>query len=400
MIDRAMGRCEGLPTSLLDASLREEALALLLELIRTPSMNPPGNEDRIAEVIEAFLSRHGIEAERIPLEAGRSSIVARIQGSRQGSVVLCGHLDTVRADDAAWHAPPLEPRVEGGRVQGLGAADMKGGLVVMLLIARLVAERRLRPSHALTLVFTADEEGGYRGAETVARSGRLDDAKLLVILEPTDGEVYLGQKGELWIEVTFSGAEAHGSCPELGASAILSASAFCTTLTDAVSRLPEVPERGRTTLNIGTFHGGRRVNIVPDRASVSLDLRVVTREDRSRVLQLVERLADEAARSHGTSFTRRILHDSVPIISEAAHPAVRGFLARLAEVSNRSPNPRIAPYATDAVAIVPTLGIPVILFGPGHIAQAHRPDEYLALDSLFRTAEQLAHILDFSDESG
>ncbi|RLE40069.1 M20 family peptidase, partial [Candidatus Acetothermia bacterium] len=105
-----------------------EVVELTRELIRIPSMNPPGGEDQIADFVRGILEDAGIDSVRIPLEKGRSSVVARIPGKNSGSVVLCGHLDTVRADEREWSHSPFAAELEGDRIYGLGAADMKSGV--------------------------------------------------------------------------------------------------------------------------------------------------------------------------------------------------------------------------------------------------------------------------------
>lgn len=131
-----------------------------------------------------------------------------------------------------------------------------------------------------------DEEREYRGAQMLTERGFFDDAEFLIVAEPTDGKAFIGEKGELWIRVRFSGRAAHGSTPELGVSALLPTAAFCTQIANAATELKEIKGRGRSTLNIGRFTSGWQVNIVPDRAEVELDFRVISEKDKERVLEL------------------------------------------------------------------------------------------------------------------
>ena len=355
---------------------------LAQDLIRIPTHNPPGNEERIAQFAGERLRDAGLDPRLVPLEPGRSSVVARVSGKDPGCLVLCGHLDTMPANPEAWHIPPLEGRIEGGRLWGLGAADMKGAVAVLMGVASQLARSETVPPSDVVLVLTADEEFGYRGAASVAESGLIDDADLVVIAEPTAGHVYTGQKGELWVEVVFSGEEAHGSTPEAGASAILPAARFCTRLQGEVSALPEARDLGRTTLNIGRFLGGRQVNIVPGRAEVQLDVRVVRPEDRDAVLGLIDRIGAEEAAASGTAFKGKVLSYHPPIVTASDTPAALRLRRIVASVTGREPGTGISPFSTDAVSIVPRLGVPVLVYGPGDIAQAHRPDESIALEDL------------------
>jgi succinyl-diaminopimelate desuccinylase len=379
----------------IDERVRQETVALAQSLVRIPSANPPGGEHEIAVFLRDLLARDGIEARLIPLEEGRSSLLARIPGEEPGSLVLCGHLDTVAADDEGWSVPPFGGEVRGGRLYGRGTADMKGGVAVLVTVVRLVAAGRLRPRKDVVLTLTADEEGAYRGAALLATSGLGDDAELLLIAEPTGGEVYVGEKGELWVDAHFCGEAAHGSVPEMGRSAVLPACAFALRLVQAVAALPSGTGEGRTSLNVGEFRGGWRVNVVPDRAEVRLDFRVLADEDRIHSLDLVDRLGQEEAERAGVSFSSRVVSYQPPIASDSRHPWVQRFLAA-AGVSPEEAGR--APFCTDAVALLPRLQVPLVIYGPGTIGQAHRPDEYVELASLYAALETLARFLD--DEEG
>ncbi len=374
----------------------EETIALTRSLVRIRSTNPPGNEEEIARYIRDYLYESGLEAELVPLEPGRSSLLGRLPGRERGSIVLCGHLDTVAVEeDEPWTKPPFEALIEGERLYGRGAADMKGGVAVILQAAKLIAARcnlqgrSLRKT--LLLALTADEEQGYRGAEMLAERGLLVDAEFMVVAEPSDGHVLIGEKGELWLRVRFLGRAAHGSSPELGINAVLPAAAFCTSLNAEAAKLPATAGRGRPTLNIGRFRGGWRVNIVPDRAEVELDFRVISEETKEWAIALVKRLGEEAAAKAGARFEQELLSYHPPVFSDKNDGYVREFLAAAGEAA-----PGIAPFCTDAATIIPKAGVPIpfVIFGPGSIALAHRPDEYVELGSLERALEVLLAFLE------
>ncbi len=364
----------------IDDRILNETVELTRALIRIPSVNPPGGENLIADFVQDVLKKGGIDSTRVPLAEGRSSVVARIRGNGEGSIVLCGHLDTVRADEREWSHLPFAAELEGDRIYGLGAADMKSGVAVIIQIAREIVRQGIALEHDLVLALTADEENAYRGAATVAESGLIDDARFLFILEPTAGKGYIGQKGELWVEATFTGRAAHGSVPELGVNAITPAARFVLSLQEEAENWEAVPGRGRTTLNVGAIHGGVQVNIVPAQVRVRIDSRTISTEARDEVLAAIERLGNEAARAVGAGFSLEVINDKAPIVSDPADPRVQRFLR--AVYPGRNIEPEIAPYSTDAVAIVPVLGIPVGIYGPGSIAQAHQPDEYVEVHSI------------------
>jgi len=370
----------------IDEAVYRETLAILEKLVSIRSANPPGNENEIAGAVKELLAANGIDSTLVPLSKGRSSLVARIPGRESGSIVLCGHLDTVNADEEKWTTPPFKPRIENDRLWGLGSADMKSGVATIIEIALLIARSGVMPKKDIVLALTADEEHAYSGAASVAESGLIDDAQFLLITEPTAGKAYCGQKGELWVEAKFSGKAAHGSVPETGVSAILPAMRFCLSLNERAKEFAEHPGRGRTSLNIGQFNGGWQVNIVPDTAVVKLDIRVVSMEDKEMVLELIEQLGNQEAEREGARFSMNVFAYKDPIVSDADDPYVQAFLSTVAG-GGELPKAEIAPYSTDAVEIVPRIKVPVVIYGPGSIAQAHQPDEYLELSSLRRALE-------------
>lgn len=339
----------------IDDQIKKETVSLAQRLIRIPSMNPPGNEDQIADFVQGFLEDAGIESVRIPLEKGRSSIVARIPGKNSGSIVLCGHLDTVRADAAEWHIPPFSGEIRDDRLYGLGAADMKSGVAVILQIARELVRQGITPEQDIVLALTADEEHAYRGAATIAESGLIDNAKFLLILEPTGGKGYIGQKGELWVEATFTGKAAHGSVPEFGVNTILPAARFCTDLSKASSEFPAVSGRGRTSLNIGKIDGGTQVNIVPAQTVVRIDSRTVSQAARDEVLGAIERLGNEAAQAGGARFSMKVLNDKAPIVSDPQDPWIRRFLGAVYPGEEVAPEIASGPAKGEVVHLDPML---------------------------------------------
>jgi acetylornithine deacetylase/succinyl-diaminopimelate desuccinylase-like protein len=217
----------------------------------------------------------------------------------------------------------------------------------------------------------------------------LDGAEFLVITEPTDGRVYLGEKGELWVEVTFSGKAAHGSTPGLGINAVLAGSDFSLKLNSRVKEWNCDELRGCTTLNVGQFDGGWQVNIVPDRATIKLDFRVISTDQKELALNTIGEIASEVVDKLGGDFNKETISYQDPIVSDPEDGYIEGFFraAGLTPDGGNRSAPLIVPYCTDAAAIVPELGVPLILYGPGAIEMAHKPDEYVEIKSLIESLE-------------
>ena len=371
--------------------VRDELVSLTRDLVSIRSVNPPGSEAEIAGYVENYLEDLGVATTSVDLngDPDRRSVVGRIPGKGSGSVVLCGHLDTVDVTEEHWTVPAFDGLVKDGRIYGRGSADMKGGLAVMMVLARLIVESGLTPDRDVVLAFTADEEKGYGGAYNLGSGDLLDDAEFLIITEPTNGDVYAGEKGELWAEVTFHGKAAHGSTPENGVNAVMVAANFALKLASRVDEFPRDDSVGRTTLNVGQLDGGWQVNIVPDEATVKLDFRVITDDHRELALEAVNELAEKLAGEAGGEYEAEVLSYQEPVVSDVEDRFVSGFYraAGSRPGGDDGSGPIIVPYCTDASALVPQLEVPLVLYGPGAIEMAHQPDEYVEVDSLIESLE-------------
>jgi len=151
--------------------------------------------------------------------------------------------------------------------------------------------------------------------------------------------------------------------------------------------------RGRTTINIGRLHGGRQVNIVPDRAEVSIDIRVVCDEHHDAALEIIDRLGTEEAAAEGTRFERTISSYHPAIANDEIDPIEQRLRALVVEIGAGDPARGISPYSTDAVSIVPRLGVPLAIYGPGDIARAHQPDERIELAEIHRALDILFRLV-------
>jgi len=368
---------------------KKELNQLLQGLIQIKSVNPPGNENQIANFIRGFLLKNNIHSELIPLEESRSSVIAKIEGEEERNITLCGHIDTVRVKEEDWTKPAFQGLIENGKMYGRGASDMKGGVAAILYAATLLKRRGINLKKTIQLAFTADEEWGYRGAKNLVDGGYFDRTDFLIITEPSNFQVSTGEKGELWIRVKFYGKSAHGSTPEVGINTIIPGSEFIVNITERYEKIFEADSFwGKTSMNIGQFHGGVQVNIVPNYSEIQLDFRVISEEDKEKVIELVRETGEEIAKKYKVRFKQEIFNYHPPIFTSPDNHYVEKFLqaAGAKEVI-------ITKYCTDGATIIPTKKMPFIIFGPGDIAQAHQNDEYIELESLYRAVDTLTEFL-------
>ena len=275
---------------------RHEALALTRHLLALNTINPPGEEAAAIHLVGAVLEEAGFRTRLIELAPGRPNLVARVDGHDGDALALgfTGHLDVVPLGEAPWRVDPFAGEIEGDRLHGRGAADMKSGVAAMVVAACRVARQRRRRA-GIELVLTAGEEIGCAGAHAVVRTpDTLGRVGALVVGEPTNLRPRVGHRGVLWVRMRFSGRTAHASMPHEGDNAVLKA-ARAAILLDGHDFGVVHPALGRPTLNVGRLEGGLNLNSVPDSAVLGIDLRLVPGQSSGAVLAELARLLPDAA---------------------------------------------------------------------------------------------------------
>ena len=357
---------------------------LTQELVRTETINPPGNEARAADLLAARLDAAGLEVTAHELGGpGRTSLVARWRGGGNApALCLTGHLDTVPLGGSDWARDPLGGEIDGDRLYGRGASDMKGGVAAIVVAAERVAALG-RGRAGLELVLCAGEETGCDGALALARAdGALGRAGALLVAEPTTNYPCVAHKGVVWLDALAEGRTAHGSMPHLGDNAIHKLARAIVALEGFAFDAEPHPLLGEPTLNVGTVSGGINVNSVPDRARAGLDVRIVPGLGADTVAAQLR-----AAVGDDVRIETRLALD--PVDTDPDDPWVRevfGVMGPLA--GERSVEPRGLAYFTDACALVPAYGTPpAIVCGPGDADQAHRTDESCSVAALEAAAD-------------
>jgi len=362
---------------------------LTRELVRTDTINPPGNEARAADLLAARLEAAGLEVRRHELGGpDRASLVARWPGTDRDAPALCltGHLDTVPLGGSDWARDPLGGEIDGDRLHGRGSSDMKGGTAAVVIAAERVAALG-RGRAGLEVVLCAGEETGCDGALALTRAdGALGRAGALLVAEPTTNEPCVAHKGVVWLDALAEGRTAHGSMPHLGENAIHKIARAITRLDGFAFDVDTHPLLGDPTLNIGTVSGGININSVPDYAEAGIDVRTVPGLSSDTVLDaLRERLGE------GIELSPRVALD--PIDTDPSGDWVQTVFSVMGPLIGETPEPRGLAYFTDAAALSPAYGDPpTIICGPGDAEQAHRTDESCSMAALEAAGEGFAEI--------
>ena len=362
-----------------------EMLARLVSF-DTTSRNP--NLDLIG-FVRAWLDRHGVPYRISSDPSGtKSNIHAIIGPATAGGVALSGHVDTVPVEGQAWSADPFTLREADGKLYARGSADMKGFVASCLAaVPDLVARKLAKPVH---LFITHDEETDMAGArelvEDLAASGLRPE--MCIVGEPSLMQPILAHKGRLALRVIAHGKPGHSSEPAKGVNAIAAAAEAIAFLSgEARRKAAEGPfDRGfdppHTTVHVGTIQGGSILNIIPQRCEFVMEWRTVPQDD---FFAEVERLRGHLA-AHVEPAMKAIdpacgfeleVMNWIPGMSLAPGHTLADMVKQLTGSNSAG----YVSYGTEG-GLYERAGIPTIVCGPGAIAQAHQPDEWIAKSQL------------------
>jgi acetylornithine deacetylase len=363
---------------------------LLADMVAIDSVNPSlvaggAGEREIAAYVSDWARTAGLEVETLEATAGRPSVVVRACGTGGGrSLLLCGHYDTVTVEGMDdWR-----PRIDGDRLYGRGAYDMKAGVAAALIACREAAGLDLAGDVIVAAV--ADEEHASLGVQELLETVRADAA---IVTEPTELELVVAHKGFVWSEIEVRGRAAHGSRPHLGVDAIVKTGPILTELgaLDADLGARTHPLLGRGSVHASVIHGGEELSSYPARCVLGLERRTLPGESAADVeaelAALLEtcRHADAALQAEARTLLAREPFE-VPQDSEIVE-AVR---AAAADVLGQPPVIGGASYWADA-AFIAAAGIPTVMFGPSGEG-AHAAEEWVSIASTETVARTLAAV--------
>lgn len=383
-----------------------EPAEILRRLVAHDTTSANSTDGIVGEIGE-LLDRPGSRVRVLPAPAGAKAnllieLGPAIDPGQRAGLLLCGHLDVVPAGEPGWRSDPFVLTDDGDRWRARGACDMKGFLALAIHCAASLELDRLR--RPLALLFTYDEEVGTLGAQDFVRrfGAQLPLPRAAVIGEPTSLRIVRLHKGHLKLRVLLRGVSAHSSQPRLGRNALESAGRALVALAALREELERerplwaehFPEAPFVTLNAGLIEGGVAVNVIPERCEITLGLRPLpggssgdspgdsSAELRARVTAAVLAAAPEAEPEVA------VLGDSPPMICPETAAAPRALAELTGDGATHG-----ASFASDAGPLQ-ALGLQAVLFGPGSIAAAHRPNEFLPKAEFARAGEILRALVD------
>jgi succinyl-diaminopimelate desuccinylase len=406
---------------------RDDLVSLTQDLIRIPTLNPPGENYReICEFLDQRLKKNGFSTELIRAHATpgdsekypRWNIVARREGANQGDCVhFNSHIDVV-AVGSGWTQDPFGGELLGDKIYGRGACDMKGGLAASIIAAETFIDTNPDFHGAIEISGTGDEEsGGYGGVAYLAEKGFFNPERVqhVIIPEPLNKDrICLGHRGGWWAEIETFGEIAHGCMPFLGDCAVRHMGAvidkFETELFPAMAArrtdMPVVPDGARSsTMNINSIHGGQPeqdedftglpAHCVPDSCRIVIDRRFLVEETldevRDEVESLLDKLKDERPKFN---YDLRELNSVLPSMTDRDAPIAVSVAEQIKKVMGK-PAEFIASPGTYDQKHIDRIGKlkNCVAYGPGILELAHKPDEYVSVDDMMDSVRVMARCL-------
>ena len=376
-------------TSMIDTS---RLTNIVQDLVRIPSVNPPGEEKPVAEYLFNLLNGWEFQSKLIEKPfVNRPQVLAVLPGSgERPPLFLNGHMDVVpEGNPDEWVDPPFSGMLRDGRIYGRGSCDMKGGIGVALETARVLRLSGRNLKGDLVLAFAVGEETGEPGTKTLLQESGYTEG-FGIVLEPTGFKLGVAEKGLAWFRITITGKPAHCSIAEQGINPIDKFLALGNAIRsyDAKARKSVHSLCGPAKCTMTILKAGTKENVVPESLTLILDRRMnpneTVEEVEREIEQILKKLASEDPEfSASLEITR--LYESAEISPD--HPQV-GLLAREIEaVTGQEAEIWGTPYSTDVRNFINDAGIPAVTFGPGDIAQAHAFNEFIEIDDLVKGTE-------------
>ncbi len=410
------------------AAKRDDLIALTQDLVRMPTLNPPGSDYLlICEYLDKRLKAHGFETQMIRAfgtpgdseKYPRWNIIARREGKHAGECVhFNSHTDVVEVG-AGWTFDPFGAQISDGKIYGRGTCDMKGGLATSIIAAEAFIELYPDFAGAIEISGTADEEtGGYGGVAYLAEHGHFspDRVQHVIIPEPLNKDrICLGHRGGWWAEIETKGEIAHGAMPFLGDCAVRHMGAVLQEFEDKLfpamaaryTEMPVVPEGARnSTMNINSIHGGEnepepgftglQAHCVPDSCRIVIDRRFLVEEPldqvRDEVTGLLEGLRVTRA-NFDYALTER--NSVLPSMTDKQAPVVQTVAKAIEDVLGKPPEYVASPGSYDQKHIDRIGKLKnCIAYGPGILDLAHKPDEYIGIDDMIDSAKVMGAALE------
>ena len=364
----------------------ESAIGILERLVGFDTTSRDSNMPLI-DWVAAYLEEHGVASTKVTdADGGKANLVATIGEQVDGGIVLSGHTDVVPVDGQDWKTAPFTLTRKGGQLFGRGSSDMKGFIACALAaVPDLVAAKLTRPVH---LAFSYDEEVGCFGVHGIVDLFEAEGFKPAICLvgEPTMMRVVNAHKGAATFITRLKGKEVHSSLTHKGVNTVI----YGAELVGFIARLAE--ERKQqvdpnfdppyTTVHVGMMHGGTAVNIVPQDCEIVWEFRAVEGDDGADIKQRVQEFIDTdlLPRMRAVAPEADIVTEPIAEVV-GLFPEKDGPAETLIKLLAQRNDTETVSYGTEG-GVFQVAGISTVVCGPGDIAVAHQPNEFVDVDQI------------------
>lgn len=330
------------------------------------------------------------------LQSGLDTTIGRMISAPTGSneLILICHMDTVVVGND-WIKDPFEAKEIDGKLYGRGSTDMKSGLSVALktfeYVAKEIGKDKLKRD--FKIIFTVDEEADMKGVEKVIKDGWVNEKSFVADLEPTDKMIQVSHKGRFWVKINVKGKTAHASRPELGIDANATLAEIISYVRKEVAKLQADNELGKSTVTFGMIGGGYEPYVVPDSAYVTCDFRLAPPTYNHDIIRIINSAIANAKKiiANDVKVTYEITGDREyvkknddSILLKAMKEVLRGLQIETKD-DDYLPVVTAFPGYTDTAVIASKLkNYETLSYGPGSLALAHKPDEYVDIKDIER----------------
>jgi acetylornithine deacetylase len=363
---------------------------ILQNLVGFPTISSDSNLACI-DYIDEYLTDKGFNTRRVfNHDQSKANLIAKIGPEIDGGIMLSGHTDIVPVAGQEWQSDPFELLEKDGKLYGRGTTDMKGFIaLVMYAVATITPKRLKRP---LFLVFTYDEEVGCHGAKSLVEDLKIMDHRPAFVLigEPTNMELVTAHKGICISRTNIRGKPSHACRPDDGASAISAAVKLISQIDGIIpSDRDETFDPPTATFNIGKVYGGNATNIIAQDCTLEWEFRPLPSQDVTSVQAKFRKLADVVEREMPGVFVNHQVDSIVPGLKEGENRQFATELQSCMEHAKLS----TAAFTTEG-GLFQEAGIPAIICGPGHITQAHQPNEHITVSMMEQFYKFLVDVIE------
>ncbi len=388
----------------------DEMIEFVQKLVRIESVYDPdvegANESEVAHFVYDFLKKEGFEVHMDEVVPGRPNVIGIFKGSEAGKTLLFeGHTDVVSVGDRAkWTYDPFGAEiveVDGKkRMYGRGTIDTKGNLGAMIYAVKAIKDSGIPVKGNIKLCIPVDEEGLMLGIKDFIKKGWADDVDAAIICEPEEKNLCIVAKGALRIGIKIKGKMAHGCMPLAGNNPMWGVGRLITELRSFENaekdRLGKHEYLGWPSITPTTIKapikGVAQINVVPDDAYLTLDIRTIPGQDHDAIINQIKGIIDRLMKQYPDGddkfeATLEVIDNRPVVETDKNEPVVEALAKAYKDVMGKEPIYNGVPGATDGTFLTAWKNIPTVVTGAGDRELPHQVDEYVELDDLIETAK-------------